>query len=54
MFNKFFVRKGQKDKITELAREAGKPSKFLLEVTVALSEYLCKLGLSDSVLSMKI
>ena len=45
--------KGKIERVAELAREARKPSRFFLEVTVALSEYLCKLGLSDSVLSMK-
>jgi hypothetical protein len=36
-----------------MAKAAGKPMRFLLDLTVALSEYLCKIGISESVLTLK-
>lgn len=47
------MQKGLKDKINDFARSAGKPMGFLLDLTVALSEYLCKVGLTEAVLALK-
>lgn len=53
LFNKYFTQQGQKERINDFARSAGKPMGFLLDLTVALSEYLCKVGLTEAVLALK-
>ena len=52
-FNRFVSEGGGRKRVDELSREVGKPLAFMLEIIVALSEYLCAVGLSPSVVSLK-